>query len=104
MVTRVKHPRKQYTKPLKGKAKSKEITIFIRQLATMLTAGIPLVQALQTIIGETEKINLKTVITKVKVTVESGIPFSKSLRKYPKEFDELICSLIEAGEMSGTLE
>ena len=91
-------------KKSKGKIKSADITLCIRQLATMLTAGIPLVQALQAIIEGIEKVKLKETISKVKEDLESGISFSDALRRHPKEFDELVCSLIEAGEISGTLD
>lgn len=94
----------QANKKTKGKAKTEDITLFIRQLATMLTAGIPLVQALQAILDGAEKERIKELLKKVKETVESGISFSESLRRHPKEFDELICNLVEAGELSGTLD
>lgn len=86
------------------KIKAEDITIFIRQLATMLNAGLPLVQALQAIIEGLEKIALKTIIINVKDNVESGIAFSTALKRHPKEFDELLCNLVEAGELSGTLD
>lgn len=91
-------------KKKRGRIKSEDITIFMRQLATMLNAGIPLVQALQAIIEGIEKAKLYNVITKLKEDIESGLSFATALRHYPKEFDELICNLIEAGELSGTLD
>ena len=103
-VTKLKTASNTSAKQSRGRIKSEDITIFIRQLATMLSAGIPLVQALQGIIEGIEKDKLKNTITKVKENVESGISFSESLRRHPKEFDDLICNLIEAGELSGTLD
>lgn len=87
-----------------GRAKSEDVTLFVRQLATMLTAGIPLVQSLQAIIEGTEKEKMKATLKTTKEDVEAGISFSEALRKHPREFDELICNLVEAGELSGTLD
>ena len=88
----------------RGRVKSEDITILLRQLATMLTAGIPLVQSLQAIIDGSEKAKLKKIIANLKESVESGLSFSESLRRHPQCFDELICNLVEAGELSGNLD
>jgi type IV pilus assembly protein PilC len=86
------------------KVKSEEISLFTRQMATMLNAGIPLVQSL-IIISEGDPTGaLGKLSTKIKLDVEGGSAFSIALRKNPRYFDELYCSLIESGEQSGTLD
>lgn len=86
------------------KVKSTEITLFTRQMATMLNAGIPLVQSLGIISEGDPNGALGKLAIKIKLDVEGGSAFSVALRKNPKYFDELYCSLIESGEQSGTLD
>lgn len=86
------------------KVKSTEITLFTRQMATMLNAGIPLVQALGILAEGDPNGALGKLAIKIKLDVESGSAFSIALRKNPRYFDELYCSLIESGEQSGTLD
>jgi type IV pilus assembly protein PilC len=84
--------------------KDDQISGFYRQLAIMLTAGIPIVQAL-TIIGDgCPSGALKKLCVKVRADVESGKSFSATIKGYPEQFDSLVCSLVEAGELSGTLD
>ncbi len=84
--------------------KSKDITIFTRQMATMQTAGIPLVQALKVIIDSTDTPAVAKLINQLKNEVESGGSYSECLRLHPQEFDELYCNLIAAGESSGNMD
>jgi len=87
---------------LRGKITSEDITTFSRQMATMLGAGIPLVQGL-TIVSEGSSSNaMADLVRKIKVDVESGSAFSIALKKHPQYFDGLYCSLVESGEQSGT--
>lgn len=86
------------------KVKARDITIFTRQLATMQTAGIPLVQGLKVIIESSEKPSMAKLINRLKDEVESGGSLSECLRLHPQEFDELYCNLVSAGENSGNLE
>jgi type IV pilus assembly protein PilC len=86
------------------KVKARDITIFTRQLATMQTAGIPLVQGLRVIIESSEKPSMSKLINKLKDEVESGGSLSECLRLHPQEFDELYCNLVTAGENSGNLD
>jgi type IV pilus assembly protein PilC len=86
------------------KIKSADIAFFSRQLATMLGAGIPLVQAFDIVAKGLTNISLQQLIIAIKNDVETGTPFAKALEKYPKYFNELFCSLISAGEQSGTLD
>ncbi len=88
----------------KRRISSADITVFTRQMATMQTAGIPLVQALKVIIESSAKRDVKRLISKVKDEVESGGSFSECLRYHPQDFDDLYCNLVEAGESSGNLD
>jgi type IV pilus assembly protein PilC len=95
-------------KPLFSKRPKKitqgDITVFSRQMATMLAAGIPLVQAFDIVGKGQENVSLKKLINSVKVDVESGTTFSEALAKQPKFFNELFCNLVDAGEQSGSLD
>ena len=82
----------------------KEIVIFIRQFATMIDAGLPLVQCLEILSTQGDNPALNDVLKAVKNDVEQGSTFSDALRKHPKVFDSLFCSLIHAGEMGGILD
>jgi type IV pilus assembly protein PilC len=86
------------------KINSGDIAIFARQLATMLHAGIPIVQSLDIVGRGHEKIGMRELLMAVKVDVESGDTLTQALRKHPTQFDELFCNLIEAGERGGVLE
>ena len=88
----------------KKKIKPIDITVFTRQMATMQTAGLPLVQGLKVVIDSTASPQVAKLIRKIKDEVESGGSFSECLRYHPEEFDELYCNLVEAGESSGSLE
>lgn len=81
-----------------------DIAVFLRQLAIMMKAGVPLVQSFDIIGKGHENPSVQDLVMDVKNDVESGNPFAESLRKHPKYFDDLVCDLIHAGEQSGTLE
>jgi len=87
-----------------GKIKPVDIAIFTRQLATMMKAGVPLLSAFDITAEGIEKTALKRLIQAVKNDVASGNTLAKSVSKHPLYFDELYCSLIDAGEQSGSLE
>jgi len=88
----------------KPKIKPMDIAIFTRQLATMIKAGIPLVQAFE-IVGEgLENASMREVVLKVRDDVAAGNNFADSIRKFPRLFDDLFCNLVEAGEQAGALE
>ncbi|MBT5330955.1 MAG: type II secretion system F family protein [Porticoccaceae bacterium] len=100
---------KRKPQPLLGGGKAKppkpeEIAMFTRQMATMAKSGVPLVQALEMVSAGSDKEGMKKLIGDIGEDVASGTPFAQSLRKYPRLFDDLYCSLIEAGEQSGALE
>ncbi|MDB4975759.1 MAG: pilC [Myxococcaceae bacterium] len=88
----------------KKKVDQKEIVIFIRQFATMIDAGLPLVQCLDILSSQGDNETLNEVLKAVKNDVEQGATFSDALAKHPKTFDQLFCSLINAGEMGGILD
>ncbi|MCK0155048.1 type II secretion system F family protein [Alcanivorax sp. S6407] len=88
----------------KKKIKSVDITIFTRQMATMMRAGVPLVQAFEIVADGLENPSMKEVVLKLKADVEAGGNFASALKNHPDQFDDLYCSLIDAGEQSGALE
>jgi type IV pilus assembly protein PilC len=107
MATRVKAKAKdlgEYLTFLKPKVGAKDIVIFTRQLATMIDAGLPLVQCLDILGSSNENKTFKTVILDVKATVEGGSTFSESLGKHPRVFDRLYVNLVAAGEVGGILD
>lgn len=81
----------------------KDLAIFSRQLATMLNAGLPIVQALAILERQTEKVKFKTMLKDIRTEVESGSTFSEALQKH-KLFNRLYLNLVRAGETSGTLD
>jgi len=86
------------------RVKSQEITLFTRQMATMLMAGIPLVQALNIINETTPTSPLGALTRKIRLDIEGGSSFSFALKRNPEYFDHLFCNLVDSGEQSGTLE
>jgi type IV pilus assembly protein PilC len=107
--------RKQGIKPVKVKkaaatrAKGKKITpfdiaIFTRQLATMMKAGVPLIQAFDIVADGLENPSLQTLVIDIKNEVAAGNNFAGALRKHPQHFDDLFCNLVDSGEKSGALE
>jgi len=81
-----------------------DITLFTRQMATMMKAGVPLVQSFDIVSDGLDNLTLKELIAAIKTDVASGTNFASALRKHPRQFDELMCNLIESGEQSGSLE
>ncbi|HEV2218883.1 MAG TPA: type II secretion system F family protein [Candidatus Dormibacteraeota bacterium] len=87
-----------------GKVNPGDIAIFMRQLATMLAAGIPLVQAFEIVGSGNEKASMQKLILDVKSDVEGGTSLHDALGKHPLQFDDLTVNLVEAGEQAGALE
>lgn len=83
---------------------SDEIVSFTRQLATMLKAGLPLIQSLDVAAESSDKAHIKAFIMSLRNEIAAGHTFSDSLRNYPNIFDNLYCNLVSAGEISGTLD
>ena len=86
------------------KIKPTDVMLFSRQLATLIQAGIPLVQSFEIIAKGLPPTRIKTVIETIKNELITGTTLSQSLRQFPEYFNDLYCNLIEAGEKSGTLE
>ena len=88
----------------KGSVGAEDIAIFSRQLATMLTAGIPLVQAFEIVGTGNDNPAMSELILAVKQDVEGGTALAEALAKHPLHFDDLYVNLVEAGEQAGALE
>lgn len=89
---------------MKKKVSTLDITIFTRQLATMMKAGVPLVQSFEIVAEGLDNPSMREVVLGIKTEVEGGNTFTGALKKYPQYFDNLFCSLVESGEQSGALE
>ncbi len=87
-----------------GKVKPEDIAVFSRQLATMMAAGIPLVQGLEIVGNGHDKPSVQKLILTIKADIEGGSSLHEALAKHPLYFDDLYVNLVEAGEHSGTLE
>lgn len=86
------------------KITSKDLQVFTRQLATLINAGIPVVDALRILIDGSRAGVLKDALSKVKSDIETGKRLSTALASHPKIFDRLYCNLVEAGEEAGILD
>ncbi|MBF0281887.1 MAG: type II secretion system F family protein [Zetaproteobacteria bacterium] len=86
------------------KVEEKEIVVFFRQLSTMISAGVPLVQAFSMAEKGAENPAMFDLLKTMRERLESGDPLSDTLRAYPQHFDQLTCSLIDAGEKGGVLD
>ena len=84
--------------------KPADIAIFTRQLATMMKAGVPLVQSFEIVAEGLDNEKMRDLVYEIKNDVAAGTGLAPSLAKHPKYFDELFCSLVGSGENSGTLE
>lgn len=86
------------------KVSTKDVVIFTRQFATMIDAGLPLVQCLEILASQQENRTFKKVLSQVKSTVEGGSTFAEGLKEHPKIFDDLFVNLVHAGETGGILD
>lgn len=96
--------RKQRQGSKGGKVNAGDIAIFSRQLATMLAAGIPLVQAFEIVGNGNDKPSMQRLVLDIKSDVEGGTSLHEALGKHPLYFDDLFVNLVEAGEQAGALE
>ena len=96
--------RKQRQSLRGGRVDAGDIAVFSRQLATMLAAGIPLVQAFEIVGNGHEKSSMQKLILDIKADVEGGTSLHEALGKHPLYFDDLYVNLVEAGEQAGALE
>ncbi|MDB5166057.1 MAG: pilus assembly protein PilC [Candidatus Saccharibacteria bacterium] len=88
----------------KNRVPAKDRVLFSRQLATLINAGLPLMQALRNVNGQTTNKPLKVILNQLLSDIEAGSTLSTSMAKYPKVFNQIYISLIAAGETSGTLD
>jgi type IV pilus assembly protein PilC len=93
-----------FSQQKKKRITAKDIAVFFRQLATMMSAGVPLVQSFEIIGRGHDNISMRNLILKIKGEVESGTSLSETLAKHPIYFDELVVNLVNAGEQAGVLE
>ena len=103
-VTNVKRKPKPLFSERKKPITPQDIAVFTRQLATMMKAGVPLVQAFDIVAEGLENATMKELVFNIKNDVASGSGLAPSLAKYPRHFDDLFCSLVNSGEQSGALE
>ena len=103
-VIRIKKKSKPLFAPHKQKITTKDIAIFSRQLATMLSAGVPLVQAFDIVGRGHDNPSMQELLMSIKADVEGGNTLADSLAKHPDHFDELFCNLVHSGEQAGVLE
>ena len=96
--------RKQSQAMKGGKVNAADISVFARQLATMLASGIPMVQAFEIVGSGSEKPALQKLILEIKTDIEGGTSLHEALSKHPLHFDDLFVNLVEAGEQAGALE
>jgi type IV pilus assembly protein PilC len=99
-----KKPKALFASASKKKITPKDIAIFTRQLATMMAAGVPLVQSFEIIGKGHENPSMQKLIMAVKADVEGGSSLTEALKKHPLYFDDLVCNLVQAGEQAGVLE
>jgi type IV pilus assembly protein PilC len=90
--------------PFKGNIKAKDLVVFSRQLATLVGAGVPIVQGLNILCEQIASPAFKKVINSVRTDIESGVAIADTLKKHPKAFSELYVSMIRAGETGGVLD
>ncbi|MEZ5596173.1 MAG: type II secretion system F family protein [Pseudomonadales bacterium] len=103
VATKVKK-KSNRTSSFGGSVKPADVALFTRQMATMMRAGVPLVQAFDIVADGLDKPKVAQLVREVRTDVAAGNSFANSIRKHPLYFDELFCNLVDAGEQSGALE
>jgi type IV pilus assembly protein PilC len=88
----------------KRKITSQDLAVFSRQLATLMTAGVPLVQAFDVVGRGHDNPSMQDLVLAIKQDIESGTAMADALRKHPRYFDDLVCNLVAAGEAAGVLD
>jgi len=86
------------------KIKPKDIILFSRQFSTMIDAGLPIIQCMDILVAQQDNPTMKKMLRNIKESVESGSTLAESLKKYPKEFDDLYVNMVAAGESGGILD
>ncbi|MCA9667661.1 MAG: type II secretion system F family protein [Myxococcales bacterium] len=103
-VTKVKRRAREINITIGTGVKRRDVVVFARQLATMIDAGLPLVQCLEILGNQSDNKNFAKIIHDVRERVEGGASFSDALRSHPKIFDDLFVNLVAAGEVGGILD
>jgi type IV pilus assembly protein PilC len=105
IATNVRAKPKDITIPgFGGGVNEKEIVVFTRQFATMIDAGLPLVQCLEILASQQENKVFKRALTEIRTSVEGGLTFAAALKQHPKIFSSLYANMVEAGEAGGILD
>ena len=104
VANKVKKKSKGFSLSSGGSVKPADIALFTRQMATMMRAGVPLVQAFDIVADGLDKPKVSELIRAIRNDVAGGSSFASALRKHPLYFDDLFCNLVDAGEQSGALE
>ncbi|HKI70101.1 MAG TPA: type II secretion system F family protein, partial [Verrucomicrobiae bacterium] len=89
---------------LSGRVKSKVLTTFTRQLATLVDAGLPLLRGLRVLEKQERNVTLKSILGELALAIEGGSTFSEALAQHPKVFNRLFVNMVKAGELGGVLE
>jgi len=89
---------------LAGRITTKDRIVFTRQLATLIGAGLPLAQSLNTVLEQTQNKKLQSIVQEITASIEGGKTLSESFSKFPSVFDPVFLALVGAGELSGTLD
>jgi len=87
-----------------GKVPAKVLTVFTRQLSTLISAGLPLLRSLRTLSKQEKNVNLRKIMGSLAESVEGGTTFSEALAQHPKAFNKLYVNMVKAGELGGVLE
>lgn len=93
-----------FLKRLSGRITNKDKIVFMRQLATLIGAGLPLSQSMRTVVEQTQNKQMQQVIEEIIADIEGGHTLSDSFAKHPQVFDKIVLALVAAGEASGTLD
>ena len=101
---KVKKKPKEFHIEIGSPVSDKELVVFTRQFATMIDAGLPLVQCLEILAAQGDNRRFNQILKDIKGHVEQGATFSDSLRRHPKVFDDLYVNLVQAGEAGGILD
>jgi type IV pilus assembly protein PilC len=104
IVLNLREKPKELKLPTLGGIKKKEVVVFTRQFATMVNAGLPLVQCLEVLGNQAESKRFGEIVGEIRVAVEGGSTLANALAKHPKVFDEFYIHMVEAGEAGGILD
>ncbi len=102
--TKVRRKQTSFLSNRKKPIKPKDIAVFSRQLATMMSSGVPMVQAMDIVGRGNDNPSMQDLVLAIKADVEGGTALATALAKHPLYFDDLFCNLVEAGEQAGILE